>query len=71
MTENLAESLAKDQGLISISGGEYASNNLSEHVDRTSDGSGGVSLLDSKQMTDGAFKILKNASCGNLQMSDK
>ncbi len=69
LTEQLVESVAQRQGLTSLAGGKYGSNNGYDHV---LEGAGGnvTILLDSKQMVNGATKVSTNAAGGTVQMSD-
>jgi filamentous hemagglutinin len=67
-TETLVESVAQRQGLTSLPGGKYGSNNGFDHVFENADGSVTI-VLDSKQVNNGAAKLSEGAG-GQLQLTD-
>jgi len=67
-TEILVESVAQRQGLNSLPGGKYGSNNGFDHVFENADGSVTI-ILDSKQINNGAAKLSEGAG-GQLQLTD-
>ena len=68
LTEQLFNSLAKQNGFTVIKGGKYGSNNGFDHVWVAKDGSVTI-LSDSKQITNGTVKLAPNAAGGNTQLS--
>jgi len=68
VTEGLVESVAQRQGMTSLGGGKYGSNNGFDHVFQNADGTTTV-LLDSKQITNGSASLSNNAN-GIQQLSD-
>ncbi|AYR22686.1 hemagglutinin repeat-containing protein [Herbaspirillum rubrisubalbicans] len=60
LTEALVEKVASNQGLKSLEGGKYGSNNGLDHVFQSADGKT-IYILDSKQMTDGSLSLSKGA----------
>ena len=68
LTEQLFNSLAKQNGFTVIKGGKYGSNNGFDHVWVAKDGSVTI-LADSKQITNGTVKLSPNAAKGNTQLS--
>lgn len=68
LTEQLFNSLAKQNGFTVIKGGKYGSNNGFDHVWVAKDGSVTI-LSDSKQITNGTVKLSSNAAGGNTQLS--
>ena len=68
LTEQLFNSLAKQNGFTVIKGGKYGSNNGFDHVWVAKDGSVTI-LSDSKQITNGTVKLSPNAAKGNTQLS--
>ncbi|MEF9956282.1 MAG: VENN motif pre-toxin domain-containing protein [Acinetobacter sp.] len=69
LTEQLFNSLAKQNGFTVIKGGKYGSNNGFDHVWVAKDGSVTI-LSDSKQITNGTVKLASNAAGGNTQLSE-
>ncbi|WP_211468421.1 hypothetical protein, partial [Collimonas silvisoli] len=70
VTETIVESVAQRQGLNSLEGGKYGSNNGFDHVLQNSDGTVTI-LIDSKQMTNGTFKLSQEGAGNAMQMSDE
>ena len=68
LTEQLFNSLAKQNGFTVIKGGKYGSNNGFDHVWVAKDGSVTI-LSDSKQITNGTVKLDPKAAGGNTQLS--
>nr|WP_257626252.1 hemagglutinin repeat-containing protein [Janthinobacterium sp. NKUCC06_STL] len=69
-TEKLVEMVGERQGLRSLDGGKYGSNNGFDHVFQNTDGSVTI-LLDSKQMTEAGAKLSPAAAGKTVQMSDE
>ncbi|NRF69417.1 hypothetical protein HLB44_20665 [Aquincola sp. S2] len=69
LTESVVESVAARQGLQSLSGGKYGSNNGFDHVFVDRDGNVTL-LIDSKQMSNGAVSLDPMAAGRNMQLSD-
>jgi filamentous hemagglutinin len=69
LTEQLFNSLAKQNGFTVIKGGKYGSNNGFDHVWVAKDGSVTI-LADSKQITNGIVKLDSKAAGGNTQLSE-
>ncbi|MCY0910951.1 hypothetical protein [Massilia antarctica] len=68
LTESLVESVAQRQGLQSLQGGKYGSNNGFDHVFQNTDGTVTI-ILDSKQMTNGSTSVSTGAG-RQLQLTD-
>ncbi len=68
LTEQLVEMIAKREGLISLGGTKYGSNNGFDHVLQSADGSVTL-ILDSKQIYNGSIQ-LGSTSAGVVQLSD-
>ncbi len=68
LTEELVEMIAKREGLISLGGTKYGSNNGFDHVLQSADGSVTL-ILDSKQIYNGSIQ-LGSTSAGTVQLSD-
>ncbi|MDC4625400.1 hemagglutinin repeat-containing protein [Acinetobacter baumannii] len=69
LTEQLFDSLAKQNGFTVVKGGKYGSDNGFDHVWMAKDGSVTI-LSDSKQITNGTVKLSSNAAGGNTQLSE-
>jgi filamentous hemagglutinin len=73
LTEKLVESVAESQGIRSLQGGKYGSNNGFDHTFTLGqDSSGNVTLLlmDSKQMSASGSMKLSIGAGGQLQLSE-
>ncbi|MDK2102814.1 hemagglutinin repeat-containing protein [Acinetobacter baumannii] len=68
LTEQLFDSLAKQNGFTVVKGGKYGSDNGFDHVWIAKDGSVTI-LSDSKQIKNGTVKLSSNAAGGNTQLS--
>ncbi|WP_228267834.1 VENN motif pre-toxin domain-containing protein [Acinetobacter sp. TUM15064] len=69
LTEQLFNSLAKQNGFTVVKGGKYGSNNGFDHIWVAKDGSVTI-LSDSKQIANGTVKLSSNAAGGNTQLSE-
>ena len=69
LTEQLFDSLAKQNGFTVVKGGKYGSDNGFDHVWMAKDGSVTI-LSDSKQITNGTVKLESKAAGGNTQLSE-
>lgn len=69
ITEGIVESVGQRQGLNSLEGGKYGSNNGFDHVFQTADGNTTI-LMDSKQVTNGSASLSTKGAGGFMQMSD-
>lgn len=67
-TEQLFDSLAKQNGFKVLSGGKYGSNNGFDHVWQAADGSV-VVVVESKQISNGTVQLNPNGAGGYTQMS--
>ncbi|MBW3864084.1 S-layer family protein [Neisseria meningitidis] len=68
MTEQLFDSLAKQNGFRVLSGGKYGGNNGFDHVWQAADGSV-VLIVESKQIRNGTVQLNPNGAGGYTQMS--
>ena len=68
MTEQLFDSLAKQNGFKVLSGGKYGANNGFDHVWQAADGSV-VLIVESKQIRNGTVQLNPNGAGGYTQMS--
>ena len=68
MTEQLFDSLAKQNGFKVLSGGKYGGNNGFDHVWQAADGSV-VLIVESKQIRNGTVQLNPNGAGGYTQMS--
>ncbi|WP_442504965.1 DUF637 domain-containing protein [Neisseria meningitidis] len=68
MTEQLFDSLAKQNGFRVLSGGKYGGNNGFDHVWQAADGSV-VLIIESKQIRNGTVQLNPNGAGGYTQMS--
>ncbi|HGO8582049.1 TPA: DUF637 domain-containing protein, partial [Neisseria meningitidis] len=68
MTEQLFDSLAKQNGFRVLSGGKYGANNGFDHVWQAADGSV-VLIVESKQIRNGTVQLNPNGAGGYTQMS--
>ncbi|WP_127218375.1 DUF637 domain-containing protein [Neisseria meningitidis] len=68
MTEQLFDSLAKQNGFRVLSGGKYGANNGFDHVWQSADGSV-VLIVESKQIRNGTVQLNPNGAGGYTQMS--
>ncbi|HGG9865981.1 TPA: VENN motif pre-toxin domain-containing protein, partial [Neisseria meningitidis] len=69
MTEQLFDSLAKQNGFRVLSGGKYGANNGFDHVWQAADGSV-VLIVESKQIRNGTVQLNPNGAGGYTQMSE-
>ncbi|ELK67642.1 DUF637 domain-containing protein [Neisseria meningitidis] len=69
MTEQLFDSLAKQNGFRVLSGGKYGGNNGFDHVWQAADGSV-VLIVESKQIRNGTVQLNPNGAGGYTQMSE-
>ena len=69
MTEQLFDSLAKQNGFKVLSGGKYGGNNGFDHVWQAADGSV-VLIVESKQIRNGTVQLNPNGAGGYTQMSE-
>ena len=69
MTEQLFDSLAKQNGFKVLSGGKYGANNGFDHVWQAADGSV-VLIVESKQIRNGTVQLNPNGAGGYTQMSE-
>ncbi|HFG4596609.1 hemagglutinin repeat-containing protein [Acinetobacter baumannii] len=68
LTEQLFDSLAKQNGFTVVKGGKYGANNGFDHVWVAKDGSVTI-LSDSKQIKNGTVSLNPNGAGGNTQLS--
>ncbi|WP_257618771.1 DUF637 domain-containing protein [Neisseria meningitidis] len=69
MTEQLFDSVAKQNGFRVLSGGKYGGNNGFDHVWQAADGSV-VLIVESKQIRNGTVQLNPNGAGGYTQMSE-
>ena len=69
VTEALVSSVAKQDGVVELTGGKYGSNNGFDHVFQNPDGTVTI-IMDSKQLPNGAASLSTDGAGETTQLSD-